>query len=318
MANSTSTSNVVSPLGFLLNPGRGQSGRKQLAYAPLALGLLTALCWGTADFVSRRQSSAVGPYKTALYVQGINLAMLLVLFPFLRPPVSVGENQAVVLIAAGVLNFFSFVLLYRSLQAGPVSLVAPIAYTYPAVTSVLSVAILGVSLGLVRGLAISGVVVGVVLLSTKFSELGRTPKLASGIAPAVACSVSFGTIYLGMGYAAPTVGYFIPAVVLRAAGVGAGLLCAPLFGEGLKVAKGEVSKVVLAMGVLETVGLLTFTYGISEGGVSIPIVAALSGMGGAFASGYAVLLLKERLEWNQVFGVVLSLMGVFFLLLLGA
>jgi multidrug transporter EmrE-like cation transporter len=40
-------------------------------------------------------------------------------------------------------------------------------------------------------------------------------------------------------------------------------------------------------------------------------------MGGAVAAGYGLVLLKERLELNQIIGVVLSLLGVFTLLYLG-
>ena len=71
------------------------------------------------------------------------------------------------------------------------------------------------------------------------------------------------------------------------------------------------------MGILETAGFLSFTYGIAADVGSLPVVAAISGMGGAVAASYGLYFLKERLEPNQMLGVVLSLLGVFTLLYLG-
>ena len=67
---------------------------------------------------------------------------------------------------------------------------------------------------------------------------------------------------------------------------------------------------------METVGLLSFNLGISFGSATLPVVTALSGMGGAFATTYAMAFLRERLESNQLVGILLSIAGVFALLYL--
>ena len=40
------------------------------------------------------------------------------------------------------------------------------------------------------------------------------------------------------------------------------------------------------------------------------MLAALSGLGGAVAASYALMLLKERLEKNQLIGAALAIVGV--------
>jgi drug/metabolite transporter (DMT)-like permease len=294
-----------------------------LSFDPLVLGLGAAFCWGTADFLSRRQSERIGSYRTALFAQAVTLAMLFAAFPFFHANISFGPWQAAVLVGAGALNFVAFIMLYRAFHRGVVSVVAPVAYTYPAVTAVLSIAILAAPVGLRQGAAIAGVIAGVMLLSSRFSEIrgyaagSGAPGLTAGIAPAAGSSVSFGVVYVGMGYAAPTVGYFLPAVFLRGIGVVTGLALAPILKQDVSPSRAVLSKVMLTMGVLETIGLLSFTYGISQGGAALPVVAALSGMGGAVAAGYGIAFLRERLEWNQLVGILLSMAGVFALLLLG-
>ena len=294
-----------------------------MAYTPIITGLTAAFCWGTADFLSRSQSGRIGYYRTVVYSQLVTLVVLMVLLPAISPALQLPVLPVLTLIGAGALNFVAFMFLYRAFHQGVVSLVAPVAYTYPAVTAVLSVAVLGSILSTVHVAAIAGIIVGVILLSTRFSELkgffegNRVPGLTKGVSSAVGSSLLFGTVYVAIGYVAPFVSVVLPAIVFRAVAVAAGLLLAPLLKQSVRPTLSTFSMTMLAMGVLEAVGFVSFTYGVSGAGGSLPIVAALSGMGGAVAASYGLALLKERLELNQILGVILSLLGVFTLLYLG-
>ncbi len=294
-----------------------------MVYTSIAAGLAAAFCWGTADYLSRSQSEKVGYYRTVVYSHVITLAVIVILVPFISPALVVTGPALEALLIAGAVNFVAFIFLYRAFHKGVVSVVAPVAYTYPAVTTVLSIAILGTFLSSERILAIAGIIVGVVLLSTRFSELRRSagaasaPSLTAGVGSAVGSSVFFGTVYLAIGYAAPVVSVVMPVMVLRAVGIAAGFALAPFLHQEVSPSRLTFSGTMVAMGVLETAGFLSFTYGISAGGGSLPIVAAISGMGGAVAASYGLFFLKERLEPNQMVGVALSLLGVFTLLYLG-
>jgi drug/metabolite transporter (DMT)-like permease len=269
------------------------------------------------------QSEKVGHYNTTVYMHITTLVILLLLVPFLNPSVQFALLPVAVLSAAGVLNFLAFIALYRAFHKGVVSVVAPVAYTYPAVTTVVSVAVLGVVLSATRVFAIAGIILGVVLLSMRYSELkgytmgnGRPP-LTAGVVAAVTSSVTFGLVYVVLGYATPTVGYFLPVVVLRAVGTTTGIALAPIFKEHIHPTRLSFSRIILVMGLLEAVGFLIFNFGVSLGADSLPIVTAISGMGGAVAVVYGMALLKERLEFNQLLGALLSLGGVFALLYFG-
>ncbi len=295
----------------------------ELVYTPIFAGLIAAFCWGTADYMSRSQSERVGYYRTVVYSHIITLVTLLALVPFIAPGLSFPAYPTLALLGAGILNFVAFNFLYRSFHTGVVSVVAPIAYTYPAVTAVLSVVILGAFLSPVQAVAITGIIVGVILLSTRFSELrasvrgsGR-PNLTKGVNTALSTSIFFGVVYVGVGYAAPSVSVVLPVMILRVVGIAAGFLLAPILKQQVRPVAGVFSKKMIAIGVIEAVGFLAFTYGITSSGGSLPVVAALSGMGGAVAASYGLAFLRERLELNQVLGVILSLLGVFALLYLG-
>lgn len=295
-----------------------------MGYTPVVAGLFTALCWGTADYLSRYQSEKVGHYRTVLYSQFVTFIILILLVPAFGTGPGPGLLPVLALVAAGVVNFAAFIFLYRAFHKGVVSVVAPIAYTYPAVTVALSALVLGAVLPPAQVAAIAGVLVGVILLSTRFSELktyllGRgPPNVTAGVGSAVTCAVLFGVVYLGVGYAAPLVNLILPALVLRAVASALGFTMAPVLHYDPRPSRLVISKIIIVMAVLEAAGMLSFTYGILSAGASLPVVAALSGMGGAVATSYGIVLLKERLEWNQFAGVVVAMAAVFALLYLGS
>ena len=289
----------------------------------MAAGLAAALCWGTSDYLSRSQSEKLGYYRTVVYSHIVTLLALLVMAPIIGPNLAVPPLPLLALLAAGGLNFVAFLFLYRAFHRGVVSLVAPVAYTYPAVTTVISVLVLGTVLSPYRALCIAGIIAGVILLSTRFSELRamlgghRNAGLTAGLGSAVGSSLFFGAVYVGIGYSAPHVSVVIPAMVLRAVGIAAGFLLAPALHQSLRPARPAFTSIIIVMGVLEAVGFVAFTYGFSIPSGSLPVVVALSGMGGAVAASYGLAFLRERLEPNQVLGVMLALIGVFVLLYLG-
>lgn len=294
-----------------------------MAYLSVVAGLLTALCWGTADFTSRGQSERIGYYKTIIYSMVVTLVVLVPITPVLSPDFRAPLYPLLGLVAAGLLNFVAFTFLYRAFHRGVVSIVAPVAYTYPAITTVLSIILLGSFLSGIQTLAIAGVILGVILASTRLSELRTSfsgqgsPSFASGFVPALGAAIFFGAVYVGVGYAAPAVSVVVPVMVLRIMGISVGAMLAPVLGQSIRPSKGIFSKGLIFMGVLEAIGFISLTYGISIPGGSLPVVTAISGMGGAVAASYGFALLKERLEPNQILGVILSLVGVFVLLYFG-
>ena len=294
-----------------------------MVYASITTGLAAAFCWGTADYMSRSQSERVGYYRTIIYSQMVTLMVVLVLVPIISPNLAFPVYPVLALIGAGVINFAAFIFLYRAFHRGVVSVVAPVVYTYPAVTAVLAVVILGASLSIIQVVALACIIAGVVLLSTRFSELyaylrgAGAPSLTKGVGLAVGASLCFGMVYIGIGYAAPSVSVVLPVMFLRIIAISAGFLLAPVLKQEAKPSRLVLSKTMIAMGVLEAFGFLAFTYGIEAAGSALPVVTALSGMGGAVAASYGLAFLRERLEPNQMLGVLLSLAGVFALLYLG-
>src|SRR3989442_1983029 len=293
-----------------------------MAYLPVLLGALTAFCWGTSDYLSRSSSEKVGHYRTTVYMHVFSTATLILPLPLLRPDFVVSFGLVLALVAVSIVNFIAFIFLYRGFHHGVVSVVAPIAYSYPIITTIFAVIFLGVMLSGLRTLALAAVFLGGILLSTRFSELSRylrgkgLVKVVPGVDSAVVAAVSFGSVYVVLGFVTPLVGYVLPVLFLRGLGAIFGFAFAPLLKQDVRPRRDIMTWTILLMGILETVGLLSLNLGISFGIGTLPELTALSGMGGAFATTYAMTFLREKLEPNQLVGILLSIAGVFALLYL--
>ena len=80
----------------------------------------------------------------------------------------------------------------------------------------------------------------------------------------------------------------------------------------------EVGPAILVMALLETVGVVIFSLGvtIAPSPETVPILATFGGMSAAVTVSYAIVILKERLEINHVVGVISLIAGVVALLYL--
>ena len=113
-----------------------------MVYLSVITGLVTALSWGTTDYMSRAHSERIGYYKAIIYSMLVTLIVRVPVTPLVSPHLVALVLPLLALIIAGFLNFIGFTFLYRAFHTGVVSLVAPVAYTYPTVTTVLSIVVL--------------------------------------------------------------------------------------------------------------------------------------------------------------------------------
>lgn len=101
------------------------------------LGLVAALAWGLNDFLARFPSRAVGPIPTVL---AVTAAGLIVLSARLLLGGAVLNIVWPSLAFSGVFFALGTLSLYAALARGPISIVAPIAGSFPALAMIFAVA----------------------------------------------------------------------------------------------------------------------------------------------------------------------------------
>ena len=98
---------------------------------PVAWGILTALSWGSADFVARLTGRAIGPAHALLGMMLFGSLALSLWVALTRPPLVWATQGLPWLIAASLGILAGTLLFYAALARGPVAVAAPLTSRAP-------------------------------------------------------------------------------------------------------------------------------------------------------------------------------------------
>ncbi|HXV24791.1 MAG TPA: DMT family transporter [Alphaproteobacteria bacterium] len=273
-------------------------------------GSFSALALGGADFVARFSSRAIGP-ANALFGTLLAGSIILSLWVWLTKHPMVWDVSGLWLLAInGVSTTIMTLLLYTALARGPVSVVAPIVASYPALVLMLAV-LLGFSPSLAQWAAVALTIIGVLIVAgaaTQYeNDRGDRREL-------------IGTIFLS-----------ILSCLFYAALVSSGQAAVPIYGDvqtlwmGRLISLASISLIIVfpaerrnldrawwpvlgAQGVLDAGGYLFLFAGSAEEDAAI---AAVTGSTfGVVTTLLARFVLKERIALLQWAGIVLVFGGV--------
>lgn len=273
-------------------------------------GLSTAVGYGTSDFVARQASQRLGHLHVLFYMELIGLVLL--------APVAVAFERAewawssawFLVLGLGVLNTVCTLFLYRAFEYGVLSVVSPIASSYPAATAALAILFLNESPGLGATVGIACVLVGIVLLSRAKAHPSNAPPRDArvGIVSAFVAFAGYGVFYFALKFVVSEVGPVTVATVVRLVGVSLLLALAAAGALRLRGLPRSLWPHLAAMGTLDSLAFIAYDLGILVG--SVAIVGTLSGLFSAVTVGLAVAILHERLTRTQLLGVLAIFFGV--------
>ena len=233
-----------------------------------------------------------------------------------RPDLSGIPTVAPWLVPNAFLGAAAFATLYKGLQLGPIAVVSPVLASYAVVPVLLSVVLLGETLG---GVEVAGVVVtiaGAALTSTdpKALRAGTRTKPA-GLSWAIASTLLFGVATYVTGWAAKEAG-FLPSLWFGRLTMTSVFLVAALVlwlrsraaGRTRDHVPWSMLRLAVLVGVMELVGTISYARGAEVGLVSIvtaasatyPLIPVLGG----------VVLLHERPVPTQYLGIAMVIGGL--------
>ena len=283
-------------------------------------GLVAALSWGSGDFLVRFATLRTGFLRTLFYLQivsGVVVAGLL-LFQRADHALATASWQAWLwAVVAALLNVISSLALYRAIEIGPLSIVAPITATYAAVTVALSL-LTGEHIAPLRGVGLGLAVVGVGLASwspTPSDGSATTrPRTVRGVALlAGLASIGYGTRFWLLGRAVtPSLGQLAPTLVLRIVSLAVIILVAVAARQPLRLAAAARPWATLALvaviALLDTAAYTANFLGYQSDAVAI--VSVMASLYGMVTVALAAIFLRERLAHIQWGGIALIFLGV--------
>ena len=275
------------------------------------LGLSAALLLGTADYVARNVARNIGVFL-ALFVSQVVGLLGLGLFLSLAHgwPAHAPHTAWAWAAGAGMMNIIGALALYQAFKVGTLSLVAPIAASFGAVTALLSLlggerlsgpAWLGIAL------TVAGVAASSVPARTEPAAAPDSPA-TRGVGWAMLAAGCFGAAFWLLGTrAAPALGGTVPIWVFRLVGCALlAALAAPL-GQNLRPPARHLGGGIL-LGLLDTGAMVCIGLGLKAGPVSV--VAVLSSLASPVTILFALIFLRDRLARHQWLGVGVIFLGV--------
>jgi drug/metabolite transporter (DMT)-like permease len=274
-------------------------------------GGLCALGWGTSDFIARFSGRAVG-HLGALLGMLLTGSVLLTLWVWYSAPPLVWPADGLWLIgASGIAIMVATLWLYQGLARGPISIVAPIVGSYPALVVAFAV-IGGARPNLLQWAAILATMAGVIVVARSVDDHARDGgydrrELGFTVVIALASAVAFAIgVYLAQ-LAVPRFGELQTTWLSRLVSLAALLL--------LLAARRTAPRIpprwwpaVAGQGVLDTSGYLALYAG--SAGVGAEIAAVTASTFGAVTTLLARFLLGERIAALQWLGILLIFAGV--------
>jgi drug/metabolite transporter (DMT)-like permease len=293
----------------------------------IALGVLTAVSWGSADFLARFATRTVGSVRALFGMQFWGAIFVSILLFFARDWGHLFDGSGwqpwAWGILAGSINTFAMLALYRAFEIGKLSLVGPVSASYPALTVILSL-LSGERLSAYRALGIVAAVLGVIFvaageksnaalaLSNESGDANSNAQKSTGVPGlgwAIAAAFSFAILFWLLGRRMiPRTGALATVWLIRV--TGALITFAVLLATKipLPVKNKRTRAQLYTMGYLDTAA-----FALSNLGMRIEQVAVISVLGslyGAVTVALAAIFLKERIAPLQWTGIAAIFLGV--------
>ena len=322
----------------------------------IGLGVIVALLLGSSDILATLATRRLRTFKTTFVSQLIGLLALLVFgiivywrwhlsFTFTSMALS-----ALIGIFTGLCAALGYLLFYRALEVGPVSIVSPITATSSTFTLVLSVLILQERLSFGHMGLVILVILGLILASTSLVEIRTLLKQpghslwSQGVRWALVATLAFGAMDFGIGASASMNGWFLPVLWTRIFSI-IFLFLASWWKRQQRISRAQITTnlassgrtLSLSLPSLEEISSIRFPFSKLGFGILLALLAgtieslgiltfsfdtriATTGITAAIASSYALVTLlfglivyRERLATNQLFGIGVFMIGLILL-----
>lgn len=275
----------------------------------LALGLGAAVGWGVADFLVARVGDRLGAVTTFAYAQLTGALVLAGAVVVGGAPTDLTTGLWLALLGVGAVGAGAYLLLYGSLQVGPVAVASPIAATNGAVAAVLGVVVLDEPLGGAGAVGLALVTLGVVGASVDVGDLRRAvdgeATVVPGAALAVVASLSLESVMFALELFGETVSLLTLVLAIRAVG---GLVSIPVVVRSDAAVSPNLLLQLVAIGVVDATAFVCFVLGLRAGRVAV--VGPVSSLFAVVTVVLAWLFPKESLTATQRVGIGLVLLGV--------
>ena len=276
----------------------------------ILFAVISYLGWGTGDIFGTIATRKIGAFSTTLYSYILRVAIFALYIPFALAELShITKDIFLINVVLGVLLLIGFIAFNEALRTASAPLVGTIAASFVIVVVILSIIFLKDSISTQQFIAILIIFLGLVLSTSDFRKLKEDRVLTSrGIFLAFVAMMTWGIYFTFIKIPVREIGWFWPnyisftlfPLILVFTHVRKIKLNAPNYKGALIPLLGTV----LLTGIAE----FSFNSAISRGLTAI--VAPIAGSYPTLFAVLAFLIFKDPITRQQIFGIIVTLIGI--------
>ena len=277
-------------------------------------GLGAMFGWGTSDFLANNASDKIGHTRTFFWSQIAGLVLMGLVGLFLSTGLSSFSPPILILIVvAGIAYALGYLYFYNGFEIGNVSVVSAAINLQNVFVIAISYFVFGQTLTFFQIPALLLLMIGVTLVSVNFKDLtSGEVSLVKGIKETLIATMLFGIIFWPVNeYIVERVDWISASFMIKLVAIVFVMLMSKTTKRNLAIPESarNMTKVLIAIGCLEAIGIISMSYGVSLGDAIIvaPIASALT----IVTVSLAVIFLKEKLTRTQWAGIGLTMLGIF-------
>ena len=274
-------------------------------------GLGGMVGWGSSDFFANSASEKVGHFKTFFWSQLAAIVLILIMVFAVAPQWSFTPLLFGLTLFGAVMYTIGYLLFYKGFEIGNVSVVSAVINTQTLFVILISF-LRGQRLSPFQIVGICLLLFGVLLVSVNFKDLQKgTMSLVIGVKETLISAICFGVFYWPINEYVVEKIHWLPVVLMtKIIAVSLVFLISQFQKKSLHIThvKSKFVYLLIAIGVLEAVGVLSATFGQSygDGIIVAPISSALT----IVTVALAMIFLKEQITKIQAAGIAIVVGGI--------
>jgi len=284
----------------------------ELIFAALG-GLGAMLGWGISDYFAKKSVDKVGHSVAIFWMQALGIIPLFIFFLFSLDITNFKPSQILIVALLAIADAIGYLMFYKALEKGKVSIISPITSSYAAFSVIISAIFfheyLSLKIILVLGLIFIGIVLASISRGESKENNAKKEKWTKGVPEAIIGVILFSVLFPFWDRTVSNGNWLILLILLRL------FMSIFLFGankikrQRIKIENRSVIYWLLIIGLLDAIAYISLTWAYNATKYT-SVITMLSAIFSLPTLILARIFLKERLGKIQIFGVTLILIGL--------
>jgi len=286
-------------------------------------GLGSMFGWGISDFFAKKTIDRIGDIKTLFWAQTFGIIPIFIYFLINYQHIQIDISIIFITILFAIADAIGYLLFYKALEKGKVSIIGPILASFAAFSVLLSAFIFKEQISTIRWLMLGLVFLGIILTSIDIEALkdGKIHKkdLIKGLPETLVAVVIFSIWYpLWDNFVSKTNNWILLVLIIRVfISIFVFILSFAMNNKPvIKKDENDLWKFLALIGLFDGIAYLTLTWGY-EATTLTSVVTMISAAYSLPTLVLARIFLGEKLNKNQLFGVISIIVGLVLLSGLG-